>query len=119
MNNENGHKLPLVNKNFIRLHVASETKSKSVLALIDTGAVCSLISEDLANKLNLEIDCNKTRETLLSVQNKPLRVIGQATATVSIEGIDLIMQFSVVSGIINSMLIGCEYLRLYGAIVDC
>ena len=89
--------LPQVPKNLI---FASINKTRTYM-LFDTGACVSCMSEKFLHKLGLNIqnDSNTILDTLISADGQTLKVKGQVTATVNLQGLLVSHTFFVIDGL--------------------
>jgi len=77
--------------------------------LIDTGACVSCMSENFLHKLGLNIqnDSNTILDTLISADGQTLKVKGQVTATVNLQGLLVSHTFTKPAS--------CNYNKLFGS----
>ena len=86
--------------------------------LIDTGAGCTIISEELAEKLDLDIF--DTHHTLVGASRQWLPVVGRTAVEISLAEIrNARQEVFVVRGLTQPVLIGFDFLRVHGIVLNC
>ena len=92
-----------------------QARGRNVKVLIDTGAQCSLIRDDVAKRLRLRVREIKAKERpeLCGVNGNPLNVKGQAELVCQQAGQTVSEAVWVVQGIQNEVILGLPWLRCY------
>ena len=106
----------LENENFIRLNV----NSISTLALVDSGAARSCISQKFVNRLRIKVQPLQSGHPLcLSTADcSPLTLIGTVSLTLNIHGLLIPQTFAVLKRLNYNMLLGLDWLQNTQATVD-
>ena len=108
----------------VKNHILIKIAKSSVNALIDTGAVVSLIRQDKLQNLDRRA---YTTETLSKFDSKMLTsadygqipVLGKVSITVNIGGIDANIMLLVVEKMTTNILFGKDVLDVLAATIDC
>jgi hypothetical protein len=101
------------------IFLAVNINFKPALALIDTGAVTSCISEQFARLLRLTPQATSDDIKLVSANKSPIRSLGTVEAELSIQGLVIPFHFHVLKSLSHKMLLGQDFLRFSNAIIDC
>jgi hypothetical protein len=103
------------NENFLAVNI----NFKPALALIDTGAVTSCISEQFARFLRLAPQATSDDIKLISANKSPIRSLGTVEAELSIQGLVVPFHFYVLKSLSHKLLLGQDFLRFSNAVIDC
>jgi clan AA aspartic protease len=95
-----------------RIYSLEKTRSKDVVAIVDTGATLTVIPEEIANELGLHITGESGVRTGAGVLK-----LKKAEARVEIEGKEVV-QSVLISDIIDKVLIGAVTLESLALTVD-
>jgi len=89
-------------------------------ALVDTGAMKSLISENLANSLKLKIDrrVNTSHHSLITADGTEIRVIGKTTTELYFKGLKVPFTIQVARHLEPNFLLGVDFMSMNSAVVD-
>jgi hypothetical protein len=89
------------------------------LALIDTGAVTSCISEQFARALRLTPQPTLDEVKLISANKSPIRSLGTVNVDIAIQGLVVPFTLHVLQSLSHRVVFGQDFLRFSGAIIDC
>jgi hypothetical protein len=89
------------------------------LALIDTGAVTSCISEQFARVLRLTPQPTLDEVKLISANKSPIRSLGTVNVDIAIQGLVVPFTLHVLQSLSHRVVFGQDFLRFSGAIIDC
>jgi hypothetical protein len=103
------------NENFLAVNI----NFKPALALIDTGAVTSCISEQFARFLRLAPQATSDDVKLISANKSPIHSLGTVEAELSIQGLVVPFHFHVLKSLSHKLLLGQDFLRFSNAVIDC
>jgi hypothetical protein len=103
------------NENFLAVNI----NFKPALALIDTGAVTSCISEQFARFLRLAPQATSDDVKLISANKSPIHSLGTVEAELSIQGLVVPFHFHVLKSLSHMLLLGQDFLRFSNAVIDC
>ena len=106
----------LENENFIRLNV----NSISTLALVDSGAARSCISQKFVNRLRIKVQPLQSGHPLClsTADGSPLTLIGTVSLTFNIHGLLIPQTFAVLKRLNYNMLLGLDWLQNTQATID-
>ena len=95
-------------------------RGKPVKSLIDTGATRSVISENFAVNMGINIfeEIGDERNILTSATGHMLNILGKAEITIKIEGMILAYTFLVVEQLSQNIILGLDFLEHYKAKID-
>ena len=92
-----------------------QINNQDVQVLVDTGAQCSLIRDDVARRLKLPVQTDRAKEkpNLCGVNGKPLKVRGRVRLICQQAGQTVTATAWVVKGIQNEVILGMPWLQRY------
>ena len=95
-------------KNEIRVQI----QHKSISALIDTGAIRSLISDKMARNLHLEILPLQPGDNrrLVTANGSLMKVIGRTSVELKINGLTITYDFLILPNITQDLILGIDFL---------
>ena len=109
------HEETIVKKNRIFVKI----KQQTMLALIDTGADISLIREDVARTMKLKWKQEPGDfATFCTANEGVMKNLGTTVCDIKIGGLGLGAKLNVVSGLINPLILGIDFLRDNGGHVN-
>jgi len=93
---------------------------KSIEALVDSGAIVSIINEKTAHDLNLTIERPSYREkiALFSANGTKMAVSGIADMRLYFAGLVILQKVRVCSNLQHSILLGLDFLKANSVILD-
>jgi hypothetical protein len=103
------------NENFLALQV----NFKSVLGLIDTGAITSCISEQFARFLRLKPVPCKEKIKLISANSSPICSLGTVDIEFSIQGLVIPFTVHVLKSLSHKLILGQDFLQSSNAVINC
>jgi len=91
-----------------------------VYGLIDSGASKSLIAEQLACELELEIKplTHGDLTVMFSADGNPLPIMGKTCINFDIAGLKIVCDVNVVKQLNHALILGCDILKSTGAVID-
>jgi len=106
----------LENENFIRLTV----NSISTLALVDSGAARSCISQNFVNRLRVKVQPPPSGHPLRlsTADGSPLILVGTVSLTLNIQGLLIPQTFAVLKRLNYNMLLGIDFMQHTQATID-
>ena len=109
------HEERIVKKNRIFVKIRHQT----MLALIDTGSDVSLIREDVARSMNLKWRSESGDfATFCTANEGVMKNLGTIVCDIKIGGLGLGAKLNVVSGLLNPLILGIDFLRDNGGNVS-
>ena len=78
-------------------------------SLVDTGSPRSLVSQRLAQELNLKIWLLEDQGCLVSASGQPLRLMGKTNVPCNINGLSIGHTFIVVEYIFPNLIVGTDF----------
>jgi hypothetical protein len=103
------------NENFLALQV----NFKSVLGLIDTGAITSCISDQFARFLRLKPVPCKDKIKLISANSSPICSLGTVDVELSIQGLVIPFTVHVLKSLSHKLILGQDFLQSSNAVINC
>jgi hypothetical protein len=103
------------NENFLALQV----NFKSVLGLIDTGAITSCISDQFARFLRLRPVPCKDKIKLISANSSPICSLGTVDVELSIQGLVIPFTVHVLKSLSHKLILGQDFLQSSNAVINC
>jgi hypothetical protein len=103
------------NDNFLALQV----NYKSVLGLIDTGAITSCISDQFARFLRLRPVPCKEKIKLISANSSPICSLGTVDVELSIQGLVIPFTVHVSKSLSHKLILGQDILQSSNAVINC
>jgi predicted aspartyl protease len=103
------------NENFLALQV----NFKSVLGLIDTGAITSCISDQFARFLRLKPVPCKDKIKLISANSSPICSLGTVDVELSIQGLVIPFTVHVLKSLSHKLILGQDFLQSSNAVSNC
>jgi hypothetical protein len=103
------------NANFLALQV----NFKSVLGLIDTGAITSCISDQFARFLRLKPVPCKDKIKLISANSSPICSLGTVDVELSIQGLVIPFTVHVLKSLSHKLILGQDFLQSSNAVINC
>ena len=93
---------------------------RKCLGLIDSGAARSIISENFAKKLQINIQSLETGDLkiLTAINGNPLSVVGKMNLPIKINGLIIEFEFLVISEIRQNLIIGSDFCKHCQANID-
>ena len=92
-----------------RQYIVFKIKSRTLQCLVDSGSVNSIMSYDLAKKLQLKLQLLNSDCPLISASGQRLQTIGKADANIQIKGLLVPHKFTVVAGLFPDILVGTTF----------
>ena len=106
--------VPSVDTNVLELQgnkIKIQVQSKNVVALVDTGAMISCMSENVFKGLKgVQLLCSSI-PMVKGVGGNPIKVLGQVELPFQIEGQMFVYQFCVLSAMTQSVILGMDFLK--------
>ncbi|OMJ20304.1 hypothetical protein AYI70_g4195 [Smittium culicis] len=88
------------------------------LAVIDTGAACSVISNALLDRIGLEIE-NEVSQTIITADGKKHSTLGMVNKIpISIAGVEFGADLLVMKNINETLILGTDWLKSHSALID-
>jgi hypothetical protein len=103
------------NENFLALQV----NFKSVLGLIDTGAITSCISDQFARFLRLRPVPCKDKIKLISANSSPICSLGTVDVELSIQGLVIPFTVHVLKSLSHKLILEQDFLQSSNAVINC
>jgi hypothetical protein len=103
------------NENFLALQV----NFKSVIGLIDTGAITSCISDQFARFLRLKPVPCKDKIKLISANSSPICSLGTVDVELSIQGLVIPFTIHVLKSLSHKLILGQDFLQSSNAVINC
>ena len=96
------------------------TNQTEVYGLIDSGAIKSLIAEQMACELGLDIKplMQGDLTVMFSADGNPLPTIGKTRINFDFAGLNVVCDVNVVRQRNHAIILGCDILRSTGAVID-
>ena len=106
----------IINENYITVNI----RDTEFLALLDTGAVKTLLSEELAQRLGVDlIPLDSTDISVLyAADGSPMPVRAKTTLAMNISGVKVRQEVQVIQKLNHLMILGCDFLRQSNAVID-
>ena len=96
-----------------------KVKQKSILALLDSGAKCSVIKADTARSLGLKFKMEKeTPKSLFGANGGKLQILGEITVEINIQGLLLPVTLIVLEDLVHKIILGQDFLRENRGVLD-
>ena len=97
--------------------ISLQINSNKILALIDTGASISVISQQFAERLKLSVKA-APQAYLIDAGNQVLQTCGIAEISVNLNGLIIPFTFTVIPTLCNEVILGVDFLTETQAIID-
>jgi len=101
-----------------RQYIVFKIKSRTLQCLVDSGSVNSIMSYDLAKKLQLKLQPLNSDCPLISASGQRLQAIGKADVNIQIKGLLVPHKFTVVAGLFPDILVGTDFLSKNNAFIN-
>ena len=94
-------------------------KNQRLVALVDSGAKCSCVDENLAKKLNFQpLRENGDPTFLYGANGNPMPVLGTVIMEINVQGLRLPASFRVIRNLTQKVILGTDFLEQNSAIID-
>lgn len=108
-NNKTGQSVPLINISI---------SHQNILALIDTGASISCMSEQLALKLNINFTHDETKYCIKSISGSCLKIVGSAMVNIILDSYLFKNELIIIKDISQDVILGQDFLYKNKALID-
>ena len=109
-------KHPIVHDNYLNIKV----NDNDVSALLDTGAILTLLSRETAKRLNCKLEPLRTGGTsvLFTADGSGMPILAKTTLRMDFSGVQIWQEASVVERLNHVVIIGCDFLRDHNVIIN-
>jgi len=109
-------KHPIIREHYVQVKI----EQQEVVDLSDTGAICTQISIDTAQRLNQKVEPLSVGDFKMFVaeDGHRMKALGKAQMVIEIGGIQTIQQLSIVEKLDNTLIIGCDWMKQHRVVID-
>ena len=97
--------------------ISVQINNRKMLALVDTGASISAISQRCAERLNLSVRMTE-QAYLIDAGNRVLQTSGSAEMSVKLDGLIVPFVFTVIPTLCNDVILGADFLTETRAVIS-
>ena len=109
------HNIPTLAHNSYATHTHGQLNKSSVTMLLDSGAPCSVFSKDHVSPPNIK---PVARTKLVNADGRNITLCGITTLTVALGPFSTKYSFIVVDHLSVSTILGCDFLRKHGLVLN-